>query len=164
MPTRPRRKRTKRCHGNRKLQRFRKKCRRRDNMNVADTETRQTRRDDVTSKKRKRLATSASSRSISQRLPKRPKNRTHLSMDPIVIEQKQEYLPKYLTKKPRLLFQMLRLHLNHSLKNKQQQEFIYRRLSLVDRQYRFDNHRHLWQSYCELGANHEIWPVSLSVT
>ena len=110
----------------------------------------------TTSRKRKRMATSASSRSISQRRPKRSR--------PQVIEQHDEYVSKYLMKKPQLLFQMLRLHLNYPFKGKQQRQFIHRRLHLHDRQYRLDLHRHLWQSYREWGANHEMWPVSPSLS
>lgn len=121
-------------------------------MRASTGETRQGSR--TTSRKRKRMATSASPRSISQSLPK-------LST-PQVIEQHGEHVSKYFIKKPQLLFQMLRLHLNHPLKSKQQRQFIHRRLHLHDRQYRLDLHRHLWQSYREWGANHEMWPVSPS--
>ena len=175
--------RKKRCHGNRKLRSFRKKCRRREMAEVEiqqlitqrlrapsttnpidrSNEAQQTCKTTTTTKKRKRMATSASSRSISQRLPKRSRQQNPPMTDPQIIEQHDQHRSRYLTKTPRLLFQMLRLHLNHPLKGKQPQQFIYHRLHLYDRQYRLDLHRHLWQSFRELGANHEVWPVSLSV-
>lgn len=173
--------RTHRCHGNRKLRRFRHKCRRRGlseaeiqqlinndrrpllpvstSSGNRSNETRQTR--NTTSKKRKRMATSASSRSISQRLPKRHKEHHPPVLDPVVTERKMEHVPKYMTKTPDLLFQMLRAHLHHPLKRKEEQIFIYRRLYLFDRQYRLDHHRNLWQSYHQWGSQHEIWPVSI---
>lgn len=165
------RKRAHRCHGNRKLRRFRHKCRRRglndqeiqqliDNPSLTHS-TNQTRpRRQTTSKKRKRMATSMSSRSISQRLPKRHKECHPSTDDPVVIEKNRGHLPKYMTKTPQLLFQMLRVHLNHPLKRKEEQTWIYRRLSHFDRQYRLDRHRQIWQSYHQWGTQHEIWPVS----
>lgn len=175
--------RRRRCHGNRKLRRFRKKCRRRGLNEVEiqqlisnhshlplpastsvtnrSNETRRAR--NTTSKKRKRMATSASSRSISQRLPKRHKERHPPVPDPIVIESTMAHLPKYMTKASDVLFQMLRTYLKHPLKRKEEQTFIYRRLYLFDRQYRLDHHRNLWQMYHQSGTQYDIWPVSVTL-
>jgi hypothetical protein len=37
--------------------------------------------------------------------------------------------------------------------------FIHLRLQLLDRQYRLDVDRHLWQSYLDLGCQEKFWPV-----
>jgi hypothetical protein len=37
--------------------------------------------------------------------------------------------------------------------------FIHLRLQLLDRQYRLDADRHLWQSYLNLGSEEKFWPV-----
>ncbi|CAF2764165.1 unnamed protein product [Rotaria sp. Silwood2] len=182
-----RRKQKKRCHGNRKLRRFKKKCRRRgmtddtikvlidqynhtrrgnpsmpvstsinDQMDtVATTETVETRRK---SKKRKRMTASESSRSISRQSRKKSKKK-HVQINPVP-SGVNDRPPKYLKKMPNLLFQALRLHINHKLNKKYQQQFIHPRLRLFDRQYRLELHRHLWESYSTLGSMHRLWTVS----
>jgi hypothetical protein len=37
--------------------------------------------------------------------------------------------------------------------------FIHLRLQLLDRQYRLEVDRHLWQSHLDLGCQEKFWPV-----
>lgn len=181
-----RRNRTKRCHGNRRLRRFRKKCRRRGmdeeeiqtlmehwphrepgameavqrHLRTTETRARNKRR---ASTKRKRMLTSSSSRSLVQRSPKRRKPPSDepllhaASLVPI-----HDRPPNYLTKSPAILYQALRLQLQHKLNKKAEQRFLSRRLQLFDRQYRLEMHRQLWHSYRRLGTAYQIWPVCSS--
>jgi hypothetical protein len=68
---------------------------------------------------------------------------------------------KYLKMPRKLLLHSLRLQLNHPLKKKKEQNFILSRLKIVDQQFCLDQIRHLYQTYCDLGLQHKIWPVSL---
>ena len=175
-------KRTKRCHGNRKLRLFRKKCRRRgmteekitesiqnyhrtnernQTVNMEINTTTETRYPRSKSQKRKRMTTSASSRSISIRSPKRSKNKIDNIVDDTTTNRPKYRLPKYLTKASNLLYQALRLQMKLQLNKKTQQQFLYRRLQLFDQQYRLDLHRNLWQSYRQLGSIEQLWPVSI---
>ena len=186
---------TKRCHGNRKLRRFKKKCEirgltkeetqklieehnRRKNGNQTDlipngsnNETGTAATAATTTKsmiikrksnKRKRMPTSSSVRSIAQQSPKKIKK----TNDPINLPTIKtiDRLPKYLSKAPNLLFQALRLHLNFKLKKKRQQRFLHYRLRLIDQQYRLKLHQNLWQSYSDMGSEHQTWPVSYLLT
>jgi len=68
---------------------------------------------------------------------------------------------KYLKMPRKLLVHSLRLQLNYSLKKKKEQNFILSRLKLVDEQFCLDQIRYLYQTYCDLGLQHKVWPVSL---
>ncbi|CAF1529826.1 unnamed protein product, partial [Adineta ricciae] len=107
------------------------------------------------SNKRKRLSTSVSHQSISRRLSKKIKS-TAASTDVIPTETYSK-LPKYLRKAPNLLFQNLRLHLKKKINKLTQKRFIYRHLQLLDQQYRLSLHQNLWQSYLNLGSEHQLW-------
>lgn len=114
--------------------------------------------------KRKRLVTSASERSISQRIPKKNRNNPDRLVRISLIHGENPMnngyrLPRYLKRAPRLLFQNLRLRLQKKLNTKRQQHFVYRRLQLLDQQYRLDLYRHLWHTYLTLGSEHQLWPV-----
>jgi hypothetical protein len=178
--------RTKRCHGNRKLRRFKKKCIRRglqkeeiqkliddynrkkianqsSSKNIEEMEVVTIAQDKQTkpkSNKRKRMSTSTSLRSITERVPKKIKKK-NVSINPV--PRKSNYpIPKYLKKAPNLLFQNLRLQLKKKLNKKTQQRFLHYRVQLIDQQYRLRLHRNLWQSYFTLGSEQQIWPVSSS--
>ena len=179
--------RTKRCHGNRKLRRFKKKCIKQglqkeeiqklideynrpkhanqlpnkstEEMEVATTiKNKETKRK---SNKRKRMSASTSIRSITQRVPKKIK-KTNVPINPVPRKSNCR-LPKYLKKAPNLLFQTLRLQLKKKLNKRTQQRFLHYRLELIDQQYRLSLHRNLWQSYFTLGSEQQIWPVSSKI-
>jgi hypothetical protein len=67
--------------------------------------------------------------------------------------------PMYLKVLSNMLVQSLRQHLNHTLKKRTEQRYLYVRLQLVDRQFHFDLDRQKWQSYFDLGSQHCLWPV-----
>jgi hypothetical protein len=125
----------------------------------------------IKSKKRKRISTSTSQRSISQSVPKKKiKNKTLSSSTPllpsndIISTTTTSYrTPKELKMLPNLLFQMLRIQLKHDLKKTKERKYIHRRLQLFDRQYRLECHRNLWQSYFTLGSAHRLWPVCIRI-
>ena len=62
----------------------------------------------------------------------------------------------------KLLLHSLRLQLNSTLKKKKEQHFILLRLEIFDRQFCLDQMRYLYQTYFDLGFQHQIWPVSLN--
>jgi hypothetical protein len=58
----------------------------------------------------------------------------------------------------------LKTYLKLPLKARNEQRFIYSRLQLFDEEFVLDRHRHLWQSYLDMGLQQqpEFWPVSKS--
>jgi hypothetical protein len=71
--------------------------------------------------------------------------------------------PMYLKRSPSILFQMLNKRLNYTLKKKDEQNFIYTRLNLLDQQYCLQVDLILWQSYLDIGIEQNKWPVSFSI-
>jgi hypothetical protein len=67
----------------------------------------------------------------------------------------------YLTRSPSILCQILNKALNYSLKKKDEKQFIFVRLQLLDQQYCLDMDQKLWQSYLDIGLQQHLWPVSL---
>jgi hypothetical protein len=67
----------------------------------------------------------------------------------------------YLTRSSSILWQTLTKPLNYSLKEKNEQRFIYERLELLDQQYCLQVDQHLWQSYFDIGLQKHVWPVSI---
>lgn len=67
---------------------------------------------------------------------------------------------KYLKMPQRLLVRSLRLHLDHPLEKEIEQNYLLRRLHLIDEQFCVDRIQHLYQSYLDLGSQDQIWPVS----
>ncbi|CAF1565017.1 unnamed protein product [Didymodactylos carnosus] len=65
---------------------------------------------------------------------------------------------KYLEMPRGLLLRSLRLQLNHRLKKRNGQEYVLRRLQLVDERFCVDRIRYLYQSYLDLGLSDRIWP------
>jgi len=71
---------------------------------------------------------------------------------------------KYLKMPRRLLLHSLHLQLNCSLKKKKEQNFLLSRLKIFDQQFCLDQIRYLYQTYFDLGLQHQIWPVSFNKT
>ncbi|CAF4654046.1 unnamed protein product, partial [Rotaria magnacalcarata] len=64
----------------------------------------------------------------------------------------------YLTRSSHLLYQILNKTLNYSLKNKDEKEFIFQRLQLLDQQFYLEMDQQLWQSYLDLSLQENLWP------
>ncbi|CAF4555532.1 unnamed protein product, partial [Rotaria magnacalcarata] len=64
----------------------------------------------------------------------------------------------YLKRPPRLLIQALGRQLDHPIKTKLEQKFIYSRLKLLDLQFCLNIHQSLWQSYFDLSYEQHQWP------
>ena len=122
----------------------------------------------IKSRKRKRMTTSSSQRSLSQlsvkKKPMTEEQQQQPQPEAVIIERTNanDRLPMYLKSSSTSLFQALRLHVKRSLRKKNEREFIHSRLQLLDRHYRLDLHRNLWQSYFTIGSEQHLWPVSLS--
>ena len=191
-------KRIKRCHGNRKIQRFRKKCRAKGmksativkrvnkRFNIVKNQTTQqvttttdhkvNNNSTTAANKRKRDLTtnrvvrSASEFSIVQSPPKKiAKTKNNTTRRPVATTTSTTSISMatnvyrcapYLKRLSPILVQTLRLQLDHLLKKKFEQIFVYQRLQLLDKQYSLELHRSLWQSYLTTGSHHQLWPVS----
>ena len=70
---------------------------------------------------------------------------------------------RYLKMPQKLLLHSLRLQLNHRLKKKKEQRFILLRLEILDQQFYLDQIRSLYQTYFDLGLQHQMWPVSIKI-
>jgi hypothetical protein len=64
----------------------------------------------------------------------------------------------------KLLLHSFLLQLNYSLKKKKEQNFILSRLRIVDQQFCLDQIRNLYQTYFNLGSQHQIWPVNFTIS
>ena len=191
-------KRIKRCHGNKKLQRFRKKCRAKGmkpitiakqvkkRFNVIEdpiiqttTSSNQLRNWSTTvSNKRKRDSTknrvvrSTSEISIAESPPKkRAKRKSNLSTTTttttstatatsMITDNNIYPCASYLRRLSPVLLQALRLKLDHPLKKRREQIFVFERLRLSDKRYCLELHQSLWQSCLTLSSEQHIWPVS----
>jgi len=71
---------------------------------------------------------------------------------------------KYLKMPRRLLLHSIHLQLNCSLKKKKEQRFILARLTIMDQQFCLERLRDLYQTYFDLGLQHQVWSVSFSIT
>ncbi|CAM4840320.1 unnamed protein product, partial [Rotaria magnacalcarata] len=186
-------KRRRKCHGNRKVQRFRKKCRargmkphnieRKIKKRFGDSRTNQptsiinsnasidhrpktiiTLNQNIkkTSIKRKREPVrSLSQLSISQPEPKKVKKKQNIIQTSVSNPDKVYRVASYLKRSPRLLIQALGRQLNHLIKTKSENKFIYSRLKLLDLQFCLNTHQSLWQSYFDLGYEQHQWPDHL---
>ncbi|CAF3713387.1 unnamed protein product [Rotaria socialis] len=163
-----------RCHGNRKLRRFKKKCRQRG-MNdeeiqrlIQDRQQQQQppRREendiqmketnDIVLRQSKNVTrkTSTTKRKLKKKIKKCKKLK-------VASTKFNRRLPMYLKKEPNILMQSVRLHLQQKLTNKKHQQFIYQRLPLLDQQYRLGQYRFLWQTYLTLGSLSKFWPMCI---
>ena len=70
---------------------------------------------------------------------------------------------KYLKMPRRILLHSLHLQLNCPLKKKKEQRFILARLTIIDQQFCLERLRKLYQTYFDLGLQHQVWPVSFSI-
>ncbi|CAF1558218.1 unnamed protein product, partial [Adineta ricciae] len=68
----------------------------------------------------------------------------------------------YLKASWQILMNTLRKYLNHPLKKRDEQKFLYSRLYLFDEEYTLDRNQYLWQSYLDIQSQHQtsIWPQS----
>jgi hypothetical protein len=191
----------KKCHGNRKLQHFKRKCRahgltkeeiatliykRNSSISEQLLNDQTTIHEQIheTNKRKRVLSTqhfiddspikSMSQLSISQEGPsKKLKNSTTdetvFSNNDNSNQSNQHHcilykLSKYLKMPRRLLLHSLHLQLNYRLKWKnKEQRFIISRLELFDRQFCLDQIHYLYQTYFNLGLQHEMWPVSFKI-
>ena len=189
-------KKKRKCHGNRKLQHFKRKCRARglnieaitvlihaknrtlstqlpnDQMVIDEIKKLNKRKRDLSKQDFIDCSVQPMSQlSISQEAPKKKKNSTQetmLSIDMNSNHSSKEtctlYKPSKYLKMPRnLLLQSLRLQLKSILKKKTEQRFILTRLQIVDQQFCLDQIRYLYQTYFDLGFQHQTWPVSLRI-
>ncbi|CAF1272421.1 unnamed protein product [Didymodactylos carnosus] len=67
----------------------------------------------------------------------------------------------YLMRSSAILYQILSTALNHKLKKKDEQTFMYEQLELLDKQYCLEMEQQLWQSYFDVGLKYHIWPDQL---
>ena len=67
---------------------------------------------------------------------------------------------KYLRMPRRLLLHLLRLQLNYTLQKKNEQKFILARLQLMDQQFCLEQIHYLYQTYANLGLQHQTWLVN----
>ncbi len=70
---------------------------------------------------------------------------------------------KYLKMPRKLLLHSLRLQLNYRLKKKKEQNFILSRLKIFDQKFCLDQIYYLYQTYFDLGSQHQIWLVSFKI-
>ena len=179
-----RKKKRSKCHGNKKLQHFKRKCRVRGLTNDQINALVQARGETLTKQlnKRKRDSSekdntinnsikSLSQLSISQEEARKKKmkktttdervSNDHQTMDRNQIESTLHKVSKYLKTPLRLLLTSLQHQLNYPLKkNKLEQDYILARLPLFDRQFCLNRVHYLYRTYFELGMEHQIWPVS----
>ena len=174
------------CHGNQKLQRFKRKWRARGLIEeeiqalIHTTEQQQHREQQSKrmTEKRKRHRSSQQSMassirsmsqlSLSQRSCKRRREMAEdsSSMDDSLsnvteINLKLERYSKYLRMPRKLLLRSIEIQLNHRLKRVDEQNYILRRLQLIDEHFCVQLIRNQYQSYWNLGNAALIWPVSL---
>ena len=172
-------KRMKRCHGNKKIQRFRRKCRakrmkpatiakqvqKRFNV-LAKTTTPITTSINPISNKRKRGPTtnrvvrSTSEISIVQSPPKKIANtKSQLLRTSMATSENIYRRSTYLKRLSPVLLQALRLKLDYALKKRNEQSFVCERLQLLDKRYCLELYQSLWQSCLTMSSEQQIWPV-----
>lgn len=54
----------------------------------------------------------------------------------------------------------LRLKLNHHLIKNKERNFVFSRLRLLDENCYMDRIYQIWQTYFDIGVQHQLWPVS----
>ncbi|CAF2764299.1 unnamed protein product [Rotaria sp. Silwood2] len=169
----------KRCHGNRKLQRFKRKWRYRglNEQEIQDfVQNRQHPADPSPSvnpnKKRQRsqpanegetntTVRSLSQLSISQQQPKSKKRKVHQEEVTTTVSINSIPIPSIYLKMPKkLLYCSLPRQLNCRLKKKREKRFVFTRLRLLDQQFCTGMDQYLYQSYLDIGSHSKRWPVS----
>ena len=178
------------CHGNCKLQHFKRKCRARGLNEEQIAVLINTQNDTVCVNslnnqtkqafKRKRdlsqhgLSNSSmkslSQLSISQPSTKKTKNNisqhkiasAHDNQADVGHVDDTQYKPsKHLRMPRKLLLRSLRLQLNSALKEQSDRQFLLARLELSDKKFCLDANKYLYQTYLDLGSRHNIWSVSV---
>ncbi|CAF4248633.1 unnamed protein product [Adineta steineri] len=181
--------RKKKCHGNRSDQRFRKRCRNQkkseeeiEQLINQRINARKTNPPYQAVANRQQTNTTVSNISIRHEVPLN-ENRTTVSSTNIKSKKrKRDIIPKektynvpksastlsvlqpqsgYLRASWQALMNTLRKHLNHPLKKRNEQKFIYSRLHLFDEEFALDLDRYLWQSYLDIGLQQQqlqVWP------
>lgn len=174
------------CHGNRKLQRFKRKCRRRgwneqqicftiekrshvisescQNDHTVHEQPKQfNKRKRIDQSKENLLESSIKSMSqlsISQQALKRIEHST--SNDKFNQNEIIFYKPsRYLKMSRKLLLHSLRLQLRCSLKKKKEQKFIFEQTTVMDRQFCLNQLYLLYQRFYSQGEQHQVWLVSM---
>ena len=165
----------KKCHGNRKLRRFRRKCRRRGlddeqihQLMLARPQPRENRKKRKSSQRSQGKAMDATAvRSISQLSlseHQQPRlKRRRIGGDNGSANGTDLYRPfrsRYLSMPKKLLFRSICRQLNHPLKKKKQRTFVFNRLAMLDEQFCLGMRRYLYRSYLEIGSSTKQWPVS----
>lgn len=194
-------KRLKRCHGNRKIQRFRQKCRAKGmkpptiakqvkkRFNAVENQTTQLTTHDNNEVKNNSIAESNNKRKrdlTTDRVVRSTSEMSILQQSSVKKQKKTEITATtnniaaattttsinsahnnniyrcapYLKTLSSALLQALRLQLDHTLKKKFEQIFVYKRLQLLDQQFSLELHQSLWQSYMNMGSQYQVWPVS----
>jgi len=168
------------CHGNRKLYHFKRKWRARgldEEAIRALIEARQQQqlpKDDHKNNDRRKMVSEKRKRDRSTQasMTKSIKSLSQLSISPSAsmdvdassdvgeINLRLHKYSKYLKMPRRLLLRSLRLQLDRPLKREIDQNYILRRLQLIDEHFCVDRIRYLYQSYSDLGSQDQIWPVS----
>lgn len=172
------------CRGNRKLQHFKRKCRRRgmseeEIMALIQTRTATTsgnqteqaqkrKRDETDQQSINSSTTSLSQLSISQPSAKKMKDELQpqhlLAPNDTTPDHTNMYKPsKYLRMPRQQLLRSLRLQLNFVMRKKKHQRFVLARLHLLDEKFCLNEHRYLHQTYLDLGTQYDLWPVSMEV-
>ncbi|CAF1525609.1 unnamed protein product [Adineta ricciae] len=180
-------KKEKKCHGNRKLQHFKRKCRARGLTEEQIQGLIQTKHHTISepsisvqlatsrpnqSNKRKRDLSkqnlvynsmkSLSQLSLSKRKKARYNSRSLSSKDNTSSSNSHTCTvykqSKYLRMPRKLLLHSLRLQLKHPLKRKKERHFIVERLQLLDQQFYLDYIRCLYQTYFDQGLKFHMWP------
>jgi hypothetical protein len=178
-------KRKRKCHGNRRLQHLKRKCRARGLTEEQITIRIQTRNDTIyeqlltdqaipervpnESRKRKR-----DDQSIQKSLNSSTKSMSQLSISQDIVPKQMKHSPveiiylsneisteTYLKMPRKLLLHLLYLQLNCPLKKKKEQRFVLSRLKIIDQQFCLEQIRYLYQTYFDLGSQQQVWLVSV---
>lgn len=156
----------KRCHGNRPLQRFKRRCRARGWTDETINDAIETRLATERALKRKRDPVACSTASLnqlslSQGRSKRIKT-TEVEPSPFCsdVHSQLHKLSTYLKMPRQSLLQSLHLQLNCSLLKKREQNFVLNRLRWIDRQFCLERTRYLYRIYFDLAVREQRWPVS----
>ncbi|CAF1489078.1 unnamed protein product [Rotaria sordida] len=102
------------------------------------------------------------SQPLSKKIKEKNKTTTNSSMQNDNNTNKRKYRrPMYLKRLLPRFFKRISKILNYSLKDKVTRDFLIARLELLDEQYCLTVDQQLWQSYVNIGIEHQIWPNQL---
>ena len=158
-----------RCHGNRALQHFKRRCRARSWSNETINAAIQMHLETERVHKRKRDPVAGSTKSLSQLSLSQGRSKkikaSEVESSPLYghVHSQLYKLSSYLKMPRRRLLHWLHLQLNCSLIKKREQNFVLTRLQWIDRQFSLERTRYLYRIYFDLGVQEQIWPVSVLV-